>query len=566
MKNKDKKKIVLGLLPYWTPLIPPQGIASLKGYIEKHDYRVKTFDANVENRFGSIYRDYFGTLKKYVPPGNWGNFYNIGHDVLRNHMMAYFNRTAAGIAAPEYRELVKLLVYHTYYHRLDDRQIDSLDNLIHRFYSELETYILDLLEKEKPAVFGLTAHLGTLGSSLFAFKLAKENYPHLITAVGGSIFAGELPVTSPDFEFFLEQATYIDKVFIGESQELFLRFIEGKLPSGQRVFTPADNNGRRMDIAAADLPDISDFDLKQYPFMAAFGSQSCPHGCRFCSVSGFFGEYRQKSVAKIVDQLNELYKRHGSQVFHMTDSLLNPYITELAEELVKREMSMYLDAYLRVSAETGDPDKTLLWRQGGLYRARMGIETGSPRLLESMGKEITVEQSKAALRNLAAAGIKTTAYFVVGYPGETEEDFRQTLDFIEELRNDLWEMECNPFYYYYTGQPDAGEWERKRKLLYPENSGKLLISQTWIVDCEPTREERFSRMSRLAAHCNRLGIPNPYTADEIYKADVRWKHLHENAVPTLAEFNREHHITENKTVKRYIKAQSQYTLKDDFNF
>ena len=200
-----------------------------------------------------------------------------------------------------------------------------------------------------------------------------------------------------------------------------------------------------------------------------------------------------------------------------------------------------------------------------MYRVRIGVETGSPRLLELMGKDITVEQSRAAIKSLAQAGIKTTTYFVIGFPGETEEDFRQTLDFIEELKNDIWEMECNPFYYYYAGQPNADTWANQRKLLYPAYARDMLIAQTWILESDPTREERFGRMFRLTEHGKKLGIPNPYSTEDIYTADERWKNLHENAVPSVIKFqDRGVYIDENKHVKKLIPAQE--FLQDDRDF
>jgi radical SAM superfamily enzyme YgiQ (UPF0313 family) len=121
---------------------------------------------------------------------------------------------------------------------------------------------------------------------------------------------------------------------------------------------------------------------------------------------GFFGEYREKDVKLAVNHMVELYKRDGYQLYHMLDSLANPFMTGLAEELIRRDMSLYMDFYLRVSDEVCDPEKTHLWRRGGLYRVRLGVETGSPRLLKLMGKEITIEQSRAAIKSLAQAGIK----------------------------------------------------------------------------------------------------------------------------------------------------------------
>jgi hypothetical protein len=128
-------------------------------------------------------------------------------------------------------------------------------------------------------------------------------------------------------------------------------------------------------------------------------------------------------------------------------------------------------------------------------------------------------------------------------------------------------MECNPFYYYYTGQPEGDEWANYRMPLYPGYAQDLLISQTWILNCEPSREERFKRLFRLTEHCKKLGIPNPYTIEEIYEADERWKNLHENAVPSLIEFqDRGVYIDENKYVKKLIPAQNIQMDDNDFMF
>jgi MoaA/NifB/PqqE/SkfB family radical SAM enzyme len=563
----NRNKILLVLLPFWTPMIPPQGNSQLKVFLEKHGYKVKAEDANILPEFGEIYQRYFKRLKWVIPESNWGNFYNIGHDVLRNHMMAHFNHAIGVGNRRQYDELLKLLFYNTYFRRLDDRQVDQLDSIIEEYYNILEKYVLNLLEAAKPGVLGLTAHLGTLGSCLFSFKLTKERYPYIMTMIGGSIFSGELPVASPDFKYFLEKTPYIDKVIIGEGENLVLKLLRGEFPQSQRVFTAKDINGQKLDINSIDLPDVSDFDLERYPFNAAFVSKSCPNQCKFCSVTGFFGGYRQKSVALAVEQMAELYKKTDLQLFHMLDSLVNPFITEFTRELIRRHLSLYFDAYMRVSGEGCDPEKTFLWRRGGLYRTRLGIETGSQRLLEMMRKDITVEQAKATIKNLAHAGIKTTTYFVIGFPGETEEDFQQTLDFIEEMKDDIWEMECNPFYYYYIGQANADQWAGKRKLLYPEYARNFLISQTWVLDCHPTREERFRRMFRLTEHCKKMGIPNPYSTEEIYEADNRWKNLHENAVPGLLEFQKNHvYINENKYVKKLIIAQEAMQTEGDFLF
>jgi radical SAM superfamily enzyme YgiQ (UPF0313 family) len=551
-----KEKILLAMLPYWTPQIPPLGISCLKSFLQPHGYKVKTVDANVENQSRTIYDKYFNTLRQYVSAGKQGNFYNIGHEVLQNHLMAHLNYELE----EEYIELVKLLIYKTFYCELDEPRVNRLNHVVEDFYNWLETYFLDLLEKEQPLVLGLSVTKGNLPASMFAFKLTKKKYPHIKTVMGGAVFSQTLTPETADFQFFLEKTKdYIDKIIIGEGEQLMFKLLKGELPESLRVYRLADINGTLLDLTTVDVPDFSDLDVQFYPNLASYTSRSCPFRCNFCTETVYWGKYRKKSAAQVVNELLKLYKKHQSQLFLLGDSLLNPVITDLAKEFISSDISIYWDGYLRIDKSACDPGTVRLWRRGGYYRARLGIESGSQRLLEEMGKNITLQQTKTAISNLANAGIKTTTYWIIGYPGETETDFQQTLDLIEELKDDLYEAECNPFGFYLSGQVSSREWNTKNKVipLYPAEAKDMLILQSWVMNSEPSREETYQRVSRFVQHTNKLGIANPYSLVDINKGDQRWKKLHPNAVPSLLEFkNRNHYIDENKRLKTLFQAQN----------
>ncbi|MGD2088534.1 MAG: radical SAM protein [Candidatus Aminicenantes bacterium] len=556
-----QEKLLLVLLPFWTPLIPPQGIASLKSFLQKEGYKVKTIDANVEDEFKEIHEMYFETLKEYIPGNRQGNLYRVGHELLRNHMMAHLNVADED----QYFRLVKLLVHQTYFTPLTDQQVSKLNSLMDKFYTRLENRCIEWLEREKPDVLGISVTVGTLPASMFVFKLTRERYPHIMTVMGGCVFLWGVH-QSPDFDLFLKKVPYIDKIIIGEGEHLFHQLLQGKLPHAQKVYSLKDIAGETLNILSILLPDISDFDIHQYPYLSAFGSIGCPFKCGFCCLSTFYGRYRRKEVKKIVDEMVTLYKKFKLQVFLMNDSLINPLISDLAHEFIKSDITLYWDALVRVDESVGNPENTLLWRRGGLYRARLGVESGSQRVLDLMNKKITLEQSRAAISSLAYAGIKTSAFIVVGYPGETEEDFQQTLDFIEELKNELWQVDCTPFMCYYTGQGKSDQWASLRKLLYPPEFRDMLITQTWILDTEPSREETYQRMNRLVEHCKKLGIPNPFSLNEYYQADERWKRLHENAVPPLIQFKNSEYINETNKVKKLVFATNTWQENGDFLF
>ncbi len=528
-----KKKILLGLLPFWTPLIPPMGISYLKAFLQPRGYPVTTVDANVDIEFKEFYNRYFDTLKSFVPPDKRGNYYNIGHDLLQNHMMAHIHYTDED----RYYDLVEKIIYETYYIRLDRTQLRQLKTILDEFYAYLDQYLTALIEEEQPDVLGLTVYIHTLPASLYAFRLARRKFPHIKTIMGGATFIWQFPIGTSEFEFLLEKTRdYLDKIIVEEGQLLFYKYLEGELEDSQRVYTREDLKGETLDVAALGTPDFSDLNLDFYPYMATASSRSCPNQCSFCTIARYFGEYTQKPIPQVLEEIRELRRANGDrQLFFFIDSLVNKVLPELTVELGQMDTAIYFDGYLRVDDAVCDIENTLQWRRGGFYRARIGAESGSQKILDLIDKGITIDQTRASLASLAYAGIKTTTFWVIGHPGETEEDFQMTLDLVEELKDYIYEAEFNPFFYFFDGQSHQEDWMNTRRLLYPADARDMLVSQTWVLECEPSREEAYNRLNRFIRHCTGLGIPNPYSITEIQRADERWKKLHKNAAPALID-------------------------------
>ncbi|MCP5108937.1 MAG: radical SAM protein, partial [bacterium] len=438
MKTEENKvkKILLGILPYWAPVLPPVGLGRLKSFLQPHGYEVKLVDFIVKNEALEFYYGYFDVLKKYIPEEKRGNFKNIGHDVMQNHMLAHMNYRDE----EKYTRLVKILIYKSYYAEVEDACARELSDVVSRYYKVLEEYVMFLLDFEEPDVVGLTVYRGTVSASMYVLKLVKEKYPHIKTVIGGGLFADSHQVGTPNFEKLLEATgDYIDKIFVGEGEVLFLKYLQGQLPESQGVYTMADAGNKFLDLKEAALPDFSDLNIRKYSHLPGTASFSCPFRCSFCNEISFRGKYRKRDIKDTVDEMVKLHQmvelnnvNSGHQLFFMTDSLINPILPALADELIKREVSLYYDGYYKVDNAAVDADNTFHWRKSGLYRVRLGVESGSQKILDMMGKGITVEQIRAAVSSFAMAGIKTTTYWVIGHPGETEEDFQMTLDLVEE--------------------------------------------------------------------------------------------------------------------------------------
>lgn len=554
MKYPGKEKILLLLLPFWDPEIPPQGISCLKGYLEPQGYRVKTADGNTEKEFRQVYFRYYRVLQSHIPVSRRRNLFNDGVTLLRNHLMSHIYNSNKD----RYYRLLKILIEKIFRTPFDNSQLEELDGVVSDFYTRLERYFLRLLEEEQPSVVGFSTFSASLPASLFACRLAKQKNNRIKTVLGGQIFSDQLMMGTPDFDYFMKKTRdYVDAVIVGEGERLFQAWLQEELPASQRVFTLKDIDYKTVDLSTVNTPDYSDLDLSYYPHIGVYGSRSCPFNCSFCSETLYWGNYRKKNTTQLVEEFKRLYQLHSYQLFLLTDSLLNPTITELARAIIDSGFSFYWDGYLRADPPVRSVDNTLLWRRGGFYRAKLGLESGSPKVLQKMGKKISIPHVKEAIYALAYAGIKTTTAWMVGHPGESEEDFRMTLDLIEELKDYIYEVKLQFFKFYLRGQPQSVSWAENSYpvLFYPEWAKDMLVSQTWRLDCEPSWQETNQRVNRFMEHCQRLGLPSNYSLEDVNAADQRWKKLQPNAVPPLVELqDKNTYIDENKHVEKLYAA------------
>jgi radical SAM superfamily enzyme YgiQ (UPF0313 family) len=443
--------------------------------------------------------------------------------------MAYLNKTNES----DYQNFIyESLCKNYYYYEIPKELIIKLNIIIEKFYLLLRELIKSELLKNKPDIFGMSLYSGTVPASLFSLKMAKEILPNIKTIVGGPAFSQDLIVNSDNFNLFVEKTPFIDKIFIGEGENILLKYLQGKLPENQKIIQLSDIQNELVDINNNISPDFSDFKIESYQSVASYTSRSCIYQCSFCSETINWGKYRKRKTDLILKEMLHLYDKYNKSLFIMTDSLLNPVIDDFSKAIIKSNYNFYFDGYLKVDKSTCDAKNVALWRAGGFYRARLGIESGSQMLLDLMNKKITVDQIRMTIRNLANEGIRTTTYWIIGHPGESEADFKQTLDLIEELGDDLYEVESNVFQYFKSGQVNSDYWGVRHNinLLYSEASNNLLQYAKYVLDCEPNREETFSRMRRFVNHCKNLNIPNPYSAKEVYEANIRWLNKHSNGI------------------------------------
>lgn len=521
-KNSDSLaarpgKVLLVKPPYFTPWTPPLGIAIIKSFLEQHGFPATCFDFNTDPDLWGMHHKYFAVLQTHEDVSINDGYSKLWW-ILNAHMLAYSNGADAASCAKVLRAIIPF-----YGIRFDAAIIKSLLPLVEHFYKRLGE-LIDQIDFAGFTAVGTSTYTTSLGPSLFFLRRVKQNHPHIKTIIGGGVFADDMALGSDNLDTLIEQYDFVDHILLGEGEVLTLKLLEGEL-AHKRVISLADLNGEPLDMKKVPSPNFSDFNLGNYYHLTIEGARSCPFQCSFCSETIQWGDYRKKPADLFADQVIELASRYNNRSFFLGDSLMNPYIFQFSNALLEKKADVLYDGYLRADKPVMWRDKVKLWARSGLYRARLGIESAAANILDAMDKMTTPQVISEALKSLASAGIRTTTYWIVGFPGETEADFQETCDFIEAHHRFIYELEAHPYYYYPYGQ--IGSRLHQCYSLYPDEVTEIIKFKVWdIIDANPTRQERYDRLRRLSKLAADLRLPNIYTMAERYDAEDRWQRLH----------------------------------------
>jgi hypothetical protein len=130
--------------------------------------------------------------------------------------------------------------------------------------------------------------------------------------------------------------------------------------------------------------------------------------------------------------LRDLSRRHGVTRFHLTDNALPPAVLRAIAAQAGALRGISWHGFARFGRELLYPGFVSRLAEGGCAMLQLGLESGSQRLLDRMGKGTRLSDASAILGHLKAAGIAAYVYVMLGYPGETAEDAERTLAFLEE--------------------------------------------------------------------------------------------------------------------------------------
>lgn len=391
-------RVALLQCPVWGTREPPLAVVQLAGCLKSKGHDVRSFDLN--NHLYHRRNEYFKNLWAWEQSLFWYN---------REEVRNFFS---------------------------DIRQ-------------QLEVFA-DQLLNDDPRVVGFSVAASSYAASIEFARIVHARNPAAVIVFGGTVFNDERYIAS---SFNDAPVSYVIK---GEA-DITLPELVACLESGGDVSRCAgiylnDAAGVRFtgdrplveNLDALPYMDFDDLKAEAYDdneHILMMASRGCVWNCTFCSSRYFWKGYRAMSGERV----------HQEVVYHRARNRTLGHI-DFADLAFNGDMKRVQEfSSLMVQYPPYDPDSKMYWvanavitpqltpdvlevmKAGGCKRLIFGIESGSERVLKLMRKGYRPEVAKKVLKDIYEAGIAVTLNFMFGFPGETEEDFQQTLDFIKSV-------------------------------------------------------------------------------------------------------------------------------------
>ncbi|PIY05453.1 MAG: tRNA (N6-isopentenyl adenosine(37)-C2)-methylthiotransferase MiaB [Gallionellales bacterium CG_4_10_14_3_um_filter_54_96] len=313
-------------------------------------------------------------------------------------------------------------------------------------------------------------------SDLGRVRPLKLSNPDLLIGVGGC-------VASQEGATILKRAPYVDVVFGPQTLHRLPELIRARLDTGRA----------QMDIS---FPEIEKFDHLPTPQTrsgSAFVSimEGCSKYCTFCVVPYTRGEEVSRPLADVMRDVNVLVEQ-GVQEVTLIGQNVNAYCGDTddgdtVDFAYLLQAIAALPGIVRIRYTTSHP-RDMSQRLIEVYATtpklvshlHLPVQSGSDRVLAAMKRGHTVLEYKSIIRRVRAArpDISITSDFIVGFPGETEQDFAATMQLIDDVGFDV------SFSYLYSPRPGTPAAEMRDDTPLEVKSARLKRLQERITEQE----------------------------------------------------------------------------------
>ena len=331
------------------------------------------------------------------------------------------------------------------------RPTSYFEDLANRIAPQFLTGALTAIDWGQYKIVGFTSTFDQNVASLTMAKLIKDLYPQVRIIFGGANYDGDMGL-----EYF-RAFSFIDHVVVGEGEETFpalVRQIMNGEASGdlkgvtyrqgdQINFTP--NTGLFTDFSTTGPPDYDDY----YHLLAELGdaaqgldrillyegSRGCwwgeKHHCTFCGLNAQSMKFRAKSPEQVSAEMAYLSDRYDTARFRLVDNIIDmKYVDHLFGKLAASHCD--LDVFIETKSNLQKSQIRTL-AAGGVKCMQPGLESLSLSQLRAMDKGVTPLQNILCLKWSFYYRVAVSWNILLGFPGETNEDYRRQIDLIPSL-------------------------------------------------------------------------------------------------------------------------------------
>lgn len=284
--------------------------------------------------------------------------------------------------------------------------------------------IIDVVNEYRPDAIGVSVLSVTFPSAKHMIRLLRTLYPEIMIFTGG-VHATLCP------EELLDLSDY---VITNEGEYVIVDVVRGKVKKGLV-------KGKRVeDLDSLPFPAIHRlYKVDRYSkrdLSIVMSSRGCTNSCKFCNSFDIWNcNVIRKSTDYFVNEIKHLIVDYGINDFFITDDTFTCNKDWLQDFLVKvKPLNISWRCFSRVDTiEENLVDQMI---DAGCRHMKLGIESGSQRILDKINKGIQVSDILRADKILKKKKIKWSAYFIIGFPNETIEDIRKTQEMIKLISAD----------------------------------------------------------------------------------------------------------------------------------
>ncbi|AGK98503.1 B12-binding domain-containing radical SAM protein [Clostridium pasteurianum] len=306
------------------------------------------------------------------------------------------------------------------------------------------------IEDSKADLIGITSMTTTFPAAIKVAGIVREKSPKSKIILGGVH-----PTIDPEGVLAHHE---VDFVIRGEGEEAIYGLV--KALKGEGTFEEVDGlcyrDGENYiikekavieDTNSIPMPDYDAFPVEQYikhnqylrgmRGISVLISRGCPFDCTFCAVHQTMGrKWRVKSPELLVNDIITLKNKYNLDGIWFKDSIFNmnkKWIAEFCNLMIEKKVNIAWQINTRI--DLVDEEQIKLMKKAGLTQIDFGVESGSNRTLERLHKHINVDEIKEKI-DIAHKYVKVFGFFMIGVPGEKEEDVLKTFELAKELNLD----------------------------------------------------------------------------------------------------------------------------------